>query len=39
MNRQIKAENRFIIAMTIVIAVIVIIAMVGYMTGSWEQQP
>jgi uncharacterized membrane protein len=37
--RQIKAENRFIIAMATIIAFLIIIAMIGYLTGGWEQQP
>jgi uncharacterized membrane protein len=34
--RQIRAENRFIIAMAIIIALLLIVAIFGYMTGSWE---
>jgi hypothetical protein len=39
MNRQTEIENRFIIAMAIVILFIIIIAAIGYVTGGWEQQP
>jgi hypothetical protein len=33
--RQTRAENQFIIAMAVIIAFILIIAIFGYMTGSW----
>jgi hypothetical protein len=37
--RQTRAENQFIIAMAVIIAFLIIIAAIGYMTGGWEQQP
>jgi hypothetical protein len=36
---QMRAEDRFIIAMTIIVVVIVAIAAIGYLTGRWETQP
>jgi hypothetical protein len=37
--RPIRAENRFIITMAIIIAFLIIIAVIGFMTTGWEQQP
>jgi hypothetical protein len=34
--RQLRAENRFIIAMAIIIAFLIIIATIGYLTTGWE---
>ena len=38
-QQEAKRETRFIWTMTIVIVVIVAIALYGYLTGAWEQQP
>jgi uncharacterized phage infection (PIP) family protein YhgE len=38
-NREVRKETRFIIVMAIVIAIIVIIAFYGYLSGSWDPPP
>jgi hypothetical protein len=36
---KLPAENRFIIAMAVILAVIILIAVFGYVTSRWETQP
>jgi hypothetical protein len=36
LNRETRAENRFIWTMLVVILIILGIALYGYLTGAWE---